>query len=172
MVTNKQINSHVILVQACSWSERRQHFAKIEYFSFKRKVLLPFAKTPNLNPQVLNVGGLFGSSVCWKTFVKYNFVKIYFLARVSQQNIKYYILIIKYNLWKYISLQEFLRKILNHRQFFSAVVKPPIVMILLTPPPFSQLTFIFFAWPCTWHERTLKSLLFRFSKLAPLSQKR
>ena len=171
MVTNEQTNNQVILVQASSLSERRQHFAKIEYFSFKRKVRLPFAKTPNLNPRVLNVGGLFGSSVCWKTFVKYNFVKIYFVARVSQQNIRYQILNIKYSLWKYISLREFLRKILNHRQFFSCVVKPPIVMILLTPP-FSQLTFIFFAWPCTWHERTLKSLLFRFSKLAPLSQKR
>ena len=67
---------------------RRQCFAKIEYFSFKRKVRLPFTKTPDLNPQVLNVGGLFGSSVCWKTFVKYNFVKIYFVARVPQKNIK------------------------------------------------------------------------------------
>ena len=92
MVTNEETNNQVILVQASSLSERRQHFAKIEYFSFKRKVRLPFAKTPDLNPQVLNVGGLFGSSVCWKTFVKYNFVKIYFVARVSQQNIRYQIL--------------------------------------------------------------------------------
>ena len=88
MVANEQTNSQVILVQACSWSMRRQCFAKIGYFSFKRKVRLPFAKTPDLNPQVLNVGGLFGSSVCWKTFVKYNFVKIYFVARVPQKNIK------------------------------------------------------------------------------------
>ena len=139
--------SQVILVQVCSWSVRRQCFAKIEYFSFKRKVRLPFAKTPDLNPQVLNVGGLFGSSVCWKTFVKYNFVKIYFVARVPQKNIK----------------------------------SPPIFQLrcqaahcddFVDTAPFSQLTFIFFAWPCTWHERTLKSLLFRFSKLAPLSQKR